>query len=126
MAMMSAYAPTVRMVSMTLSPFVVELAEAEANPRVLPPSSSIAASKLSLVLVDGSKKRVAIFLPSQACAYFARCVMMSSAVAMSPSISAVVRSEMSMRCLSFFISKPVFYLSFLRFQPRFCADVFIC
>ena len=38
--------------------------EAVEKPKTLPPSSSIAASKLSLVLVLGSKKRVASFLPS--------------------------------------------------------------
>ena len=36
---------------------------ASEKPRTLPPSSIIAASKLSLVRVEGSKKRVASFLP---------------------------------------------------------------
>ena len=50
------------MVSATLSPFAAEELLASEKPSTLPPSSSIAASKLSLVLVEGSKKSVASFL----------------------------------------------------------------
>ena len=50
------------MVSATLSPLAAEELLAPAKPRTVPPNSSIAASKESLVLVEGSKKRVASFL----------------------------------------------------------------
>ena len=50
------------MVSLTLSPFAAELEFADENPKTEPPSSNIAASKLSLVLVLGSKNNVASFL----------------------------------------------------------------
>ena len=55
---------TVLIVFDTLSPLAVELELADENPITLPPSSIIAASKLSLVLVLGSKNKVANFLPS--------------------------------------------------------------
>ena len=57
--------PTVRTVSLTLSPLAAELDDASEKPSTLPPSSSIAASKLSLVLVLGSKNSVASFFPLQ-------------------------------------------------------------
>ena len=40
------------------------------NPKTLPPNSNIAASKLNLVLVLGSKNNVAIFFPSHFLEYF--------------------------------------------------------
>ena len=49
-------------VSATLSPLDADDESAEENPRTLPPNSSIAASKLNLVLVLGSKNSVANFL----------------------------------------------------------------
>ncbi len=52
--MMSAKYPTTLTVSYTLAPFVAEEDDASEKPRTLPPSSSIADSKLSLVLVLGS------------------------------------------------------------------------
>ena len=125
MAMMSAYAPTVLMVSMTLSPLVVELSDAEAKPNVVPPSSSIAASKLSLVRVDGSKNSVAIFFPSHAWAYFSRCAMMSSATAIKASISSVVKSDMSNRCLILFTSKPRVYLRIPAYEARIVQNALL-
>ncbi len=58
MAIMSAYWLTVLTVSARLSPFVDEDTFASENPTTDPPSLSIADSNDSLVLVDGSKKRV--------------------------------------------------------------------
>ena len=49
-------------VSETLSPLEAELEEASEKPRTEPPRLSIAASKLNLVLVLGSKNKVANFL----------------------------------------------------------------
>ena len=52
------------MVSDTVSPLDTELEDASENPNTFPPNSIIAASKLNLVLVLGSKNKVANFLPS--------------------------------------------------------------
>ena len=68
MAMMSAYRETVFTVSATLSPFAAELASAPATVITFPPSSYIAASKLSRVRVLGSKNSVASFFRWQASA----------------------------------------------------------
>jgi hypothetical protein len=48
----------------TVSPFDTELDDASEKPNTFPPNSIIAASKLNLVLVLGSKNKVANFLPS--------------------------------------------------------------
>ena len=45
-------------------PSLEELCASE-NPMTFPPNSYMAASKLSLVRVEGSKKRVASFFPRQ-------------------------------------------------------------
>ena len=50
-------------VSAMLSPLDADDVDADEKPITLPPSSSIAASKLRRVLVEGSKKSVASFLP---------------------------------------------------------------
>ena len=81
----------------TLSPFDAELDCASEKPSVLPPRSSIAASKLRRVLVEGSKKSVASFFPTQALLYFAGSAMISFAVSISESISSTVRSIISIR-----------------------------
>ena len=54
MAITSAKQPTVLTVSSTLSPFDTEESVADEKPITFPPRSSIADSKLSLVLVEGS------------------------------------------------------------------------
>ena len=51
-AITSAKHPTVRTVSSTLSPLETDESVAEENPITFPPISSIADSKLSLVLVE--------------------------------------------------------------------------
>ena len=51
------------MVSARFSPFRTDVISASANPMVEPPSLSIAASKLNLVRVLGSKNRVARIFP---------------------------------------------------------------
>ena len=81
----------------TLSPLAALELSAEEKPSTPPPSSSIAASKLNRVRVLGSKKRVASFLPAQACEKAARSAMMRSAVSASSSISSLLRSVMSIR-----------------------------
>ena len=98
---MSAYPLTTFAVSAILSPFEAEEEFASEKPRTLPPSSYIAASKLSLVLVEGSKKSVASFLPRHLSAYFAGFFLMSDAVAISESISSRERSRISIRLLIF-------------------------
>ena len=52
------------MVSETLSPFDADELLADEKPRTLPPSESIADSKLRRVRVEGSKNSVARILPS--------------------------------------------------------------
>ena len=52
-------------VSATLSPLAAEELWASEKPITLPPSSYMAASKLRRVRVEGSKNRVASFLPRQ-------------------------------------------------------------
>ena len=54
----------------SLAGIQTEVLLASEKPITLPPSSSIAASKESLVLVLGSKNNVARILPSHLCAYF--------------------------------------------------------
>jgi hypothetical protein len=51
------------MVSSMVSPFLTLLTPGSANPVTEPPSRCIADSKLSLVLVLGSKNRAPIILP---------------------------------------------------------------
>ena len=75
-----------------------ELSASE-NPITLPPSSIIAASKLSLVLVDGSKNSVASFLPLHFSLYFPGLSIMSFAVLMSWSSSSTEKSSISIRLL---------------------------
>lgn len=62
MAIMSQYPDTTSIVSATLSPFAAEEELALEKPSTLPPSDSIADSKLSRVLVEGSKNSVASIL----------------------------------------------------------------
>ena len=59
----SAYELITFAVSAMLSPLDADDVDADEKPITLPPSSSIAASKLRRVLVEGSKKSVASFLP---------------------------------------------------------------
>ena len=88
-----------RRLSATLSPFEADELCASEKPRTLPPSSSIAASKLRRVLVDGSKNRVASFLPLHFSLYFSGFAIISLATPISSSISPVVSSEISIRLL---------------------------
>jgi len=53
-------------VSATLSPLAAEEEAASVTESTLPPSSYMAASKLSRVRVEGSKNSVASFFPAQA------------------------------------------------------------
>ena len=82
-------------VSATLSPFAAELVPAPVTLSTLPPSSYMAASKLSRVRVLGSKNRVASFFPWQASLYFSGRAIISSAVSISASSSSGVRSGTS-------------------------------
>ncbi len=82
-----------------VSPLVAELLLASEKPSTLPPRLSIADSKESRVRVEGSKNSVASFLWRHTSWYFSGWAMMSSATAISSSISSVVRSVMSIRCL---------------------------
>ena len=91
-------------VSATLSPLAADELELSEKPMTWPPSSYMAASKLSLVLVDGSKKRVASFFPSHLWAYASGLAMMSMAVWMRLSSSSAVKSSMLMRFLMFYFS----------------------
>ena len=77
---------------------------AEEKPITLPPSSSIAASKLKRVRVDGSKNKVASFLPWHFVLYLAGFAMISIAVFINSSISAVVNETIS---IILFIVSPV-------------------
>ena len=86
-------------VSATLSPLAAELLWASEKPKTLPPSSYMAASKLSRVRVEGSKNRVASFRPRHFSLYFLGFSMMSLAVAMSSSSSSTDRSRMLMTLL---------------------------
>ena len=76
-------------------PFAADELLASEKPITLPPSSYIAASKLSLVLVLGSKKSVASFLPRQDSEYFFGLSIMSNAVDIKLSISKVDKSKIS-------------------------------
>ena len=87
------------MVSETLSPLAAELEAAEETPRTEPPSLCMADSKLSLVLVLGSKNMVAKILPSQTCAYFGRFLSMSEARERSCSVSSTEKSSGLIKCL---------------------------
>ncbi len=62
-AITSAYFSTTRTVSARFSPFLTEAISASANPMAEPPSLCMAASKLSLVRVLGSKNSVASIFP---------------------------------------------------------------
>ena len=62
---MSAYPETILIVSESVSPFFVEVTFSSENPITFPPVFCTAVSKLSLVLVDGSKKRDATVFPAR-------------------------------------------------------------
>ena len=98
---MSAYPLTTETVSATLSPLEAELEEESAKPSVFPPRESMADSKLSLVLVDGSKNRVARILFLQTSLYLDLSFFMSFARSMRLSISSVERSRIFIRSLIF-------------------------
>ena len=82
----------------------VELELASEKPSTLPPRASMADSKERRVRVEGSKNSVASCLWAQASWYLTGFSMMSSAVAMSWSISATDRSMTSMMFLGIWAS----------------------
>ena len=61
--MMSEYADTILIVSLTVSPLDTEELPALSNHSTFPPNDIIAEVKLSLVLVEGSKNSVPSILP---------------------------------------------------------------
>ena len=77
----------------------VELDDADENPKTLPPNSNIAASKLNLVLVLGSKNKVANFLCLHFSEYFSGNCIISFATFINSSISSTVNSFISIKCL---------------------------
>ena len=97
-AIISLYPPTIFTVSATLSPFDAELDDASENPITFPPSSIIAASKLSLVLVLGSKNKVANFLYLHFSWYSLGCAIIFLATLINSSISSTDNSLISIKC----------------------------
>ena len=86
-------------VSAILSPLLAEEELASEKPMTLPPSSSIAASKLSRVRVEGSKNSVASFLPLQASPYSAGFSLIWQAVCIRSSSSSTEKSVISIKLL---------------------------
>ena len=80
------------MVSETLSPLDEDEELASEKPSVLPPSDKKADSKLNLVLVEGSKKRVAKILFLHFSLYLSGLAIMSSAVCKTSLISSTEKS----------------------------------
>ena len=70
MTMASQYESTILMVSARVSPLAMEVADIWLTSRIWAPSLWAALSKESLVRVDGSKKRLAIILPSRVLVLF--------------------------------------------------------
>ena len=97
--MMSVYALTILTVSATVSPFDTDDEFASEKPSTFPPSDIIADVNESLVLVDGSKKRVPSICPEHAVEYARGCSIMSFAISIRSSISLTERSRMSIRFL---------------------------
>ena len=75
---------------------------ASLKPSTLPPSSYIAASKLSLVLVEGSKKSVASFFLLHFSQYLSGLSIISFAVAISSFTSSTVKSRISIKLLIYY------------------------
>ena len=80
MVIMSVYDATILIVSARVSPFVTEEEPESENPSTLPPRLIIAETKLSLVLVDGSKKSVPRIFPLQDSENISGCAIISFAV----------------------------------------------
>ena len=89
------------MVSLRVSPFVVEVAFASLKPITRPPSRLIAVSKLSRVRVDGSKKRLAMTL-SRKRGWFGL-ASKSAANSMMRNISSLLKSLIDTKLLFFIV-----------------------
>ena len=98
----SQYVSTMRIVSARVSPLAMDVADICETSMTLIPSLYAALSKESLVLVDGSKKRLPRILPSRGCLTFSPLAYgtMVSARSMMYSISFLLKSLIETTSLS--------------------------
>ena len=89
------------MVSFKLSPLVVEETLGSGMVTTLPPKRNMAASKLNLVLVEGSKKSEPKTLPRQTSAYLAGSAAIAAPDLTISSISAGLKSALVTKLLIF-------------------------